>query len=111
MKYSWRTEWPLWILLAGMFLAAAATWPTAPDRIPIHWDMHGEVNGYGGKFEGLLLAPLLALSLYVFFLVLPRMDPLRANYNEFAGAYTLFRSSIVGFLAFAYGIIILWIQG
>lgn len=111
MKYSWRTEWPLWLLLAAMFLTAALTWPTAPERIPIHWDLHGDVNGYGGKFEGLLLLPVIALGIYLLFLVLPRLDPLHRNYAGFAGVFTLFRFTILFFLAAVEGIIHLWIRG
>ena len=111
MKFTWRTEWPLWVLLAGMFLLAAITWSTAPDRIPLRWGMNGEVNGYGGKFEGLLLLPLLALGTYLLFLVVPRLDPLRANYPHFAGAYTLFRFGVLAFLALVYGFIHLWLRG
>lgn len=111
MKFSWRTEWPLCLLLAMMFLAAAVTWPTAPERIPVHWDVHGEVNGYGGKFEGLLLIPIIALVLYLIFLILPRLDPLHMNYAGFSGAYTIFRFTLLLFLAVVEGIIHLWIRG
>ena len=111
MKFSWRTEWPLWALLAAMFLLAAATWSSAPDRIPVHWGFNGEANGYGGKFEGLLLIPLIALAVYVTFLVIPRIDPARANYAQFAGAYTFFRFVVLLTLALVYGVIHLWIRG
>ena len=99
------------VFLLAMFVAAAVTWPTAPDRIPIHWDTHGDVNGYGGKFEGLLLIPLIASGIYLLFLVLPRLDPLHMNYGRFAGAYTLFRFAILAFLASIEAIIQLWIRG
>ncbi|HZI89149.1 MAG TPA: SdpI family protein [Candidatus Polarisedimenticolia bacterium] len=111
MKFSWRTEWPLWLLLAAMFVLAAVTWPHAPDRIPTHWGTDGKVNGYGGKFEGLVLIPLISLILYALFLVLPKFDPLRVNYATFAGAYTVLRFAILLFMAILYGVIHLWIRG
>ncbi len=111
MKFTWRTEWPLWALLAAMFFLAAVTWQHAPDRIPVHWGLNGEVDGYGGKFEGLLLVPLIALGVYVMFLVLPKLDPGRANYAQFKGAYTLLRFSILAVLALVDGVIHLWIRG
>ena len=111
MKLSWRTEWPLWLLLGAMFAAAAVAWPTAPDRIPVHWDVHGEADGYGGRFEGLLLIPLIGLAIYLLFLILPKLDPLHMNYARFAGAFTLFRFTILFFLAAVEGIIHLWIRG
>ncbi len=111
MKFTWRREWPLWTLLVGMFLLAAITWQSAPDRIPTHWGADGRVNGYGGKLEGLLLIPLVAFILYLLFLVLPRLDPLHANYARFSGAYTTFRFSILLFMALMYLLVHLWIRG
>ena len=63
MKISLRSELPQIVLIAVMFALAAITWPSAPDRIATHWNLHGQVDGYGGKFSGLLLLPLLALGL------------------------------------------------
>jgi uncharacterized membrane protein len=111
MKFTWRTEWPLWVLLLAMFALAVITWPHAPDRIPVHWGLNGEVNGYGGKFEGLLLIPILGLAIYLLFLVMPRLDPGRVNYPRFAGVYTLFRFGTLTLLAVGYGITHLWIRG
>jgi uncharacterized membrane protein len=35
-----------------MFLAAGLSWSSAPERIPVHWDVAGQVDRYGGKLEG-----------------------------------------------------------
>lgn len=104
MKLSWRSEWPQWILLLAMFALAAATWAGAPERIPVHWDAHGEVDGYGGRFEGLLVLPLAGLAMYLVMAFLPRLDPGRANYAQFAGAYTALRTLILAFVAGLYGV-------
>jgi len=111
IQTKWQVELPLWLILAGMFLLAAATWVSAPDRIPMHWNLHGQVNGYGGKFEGLLAIPLLTLGIYLLMLFLPRVDPGRANYPRFLGPYSVIRVGIVVFLALIYGVIHMWIRG
>lgn len=111
MKYDWKTELPCWLLLAGMFLAAVISWPSAPDRIPVHWGVNFQPDRYGGKFEGLLAIPLLGLGLYALLLFLPRIDPGRANYPRFAGAYAAIRIALTAFLAGVYGLIHLWIRG
>lgn len=105
MKIAWKVEVPQWIILAGMFAAAAIAWPHAPDRIPVHWNINGEIDRYGGRFEGLLLMPLVALGMYVLMLVLPRIDPGRANYARFRGAYNAIRITLlVLFAVFDVGI-------
>ena len=111
MKLSWRTEWPHWLLLAAMFVFAAATWGSAPDRIPVHWGIGGQVDRWGGKFEGLLAIPLLSLGIYVLMIVLPRFDPGRANYDAFAGPYATLRLGIIVVMAALYALIILWVRG
>src|SRR2546427_7253932 len=111
MKFTWRTEWPLWLLLALMFLIAAITWVHAPDRVPTHWGANGEVNGYGGKFEGILLVPLVAVVIYLLFLLLPKIDPARENYARFAGAYPTLRFTVLLFLTLVSFVVHLAIRG
>jgi uncharacterized membrane protein len=111
MKTSLRVELPQIVLLASMFVLAALTWPHAPERIPVHWDVRGEVNGFGGKVEGLLLLPLIALAVYLMMRFLPVLDPGRANYPTFAGAYAVIRVSALVVIATVYGIIHLSLRG
>ncbi len=109
MNIKWKVEVPQWILLAAMFGAALAAWPNAPNRIPVHWGLAGQPDRFGGRFEGLLLLPLVALGLYVLMLVLPRIDPGRANYGRFPGAYAAIRIGVLGLLAAIHGAALAWI--
>ncbi len=111
MKLSWRTEWPQWALLVGMFALAASAWSTAPARIPMHWNFAGQVDRYGGRFEGLLAVPLLALAIYLLMIFLPRIDPGRANYDAFAGPYATLRLLILAVMAVIYGLVYLAMRG
>ena len=111
MKITWRTEWPHWLVLAAQFALAGLTWSSMPDRMPIHWGLDGQVNGYGGKFEGLLALPIISLALYFLLLWLPRLDPGRANYQSFAGAYAVIRLGVLAVVTVAYGVIQLEAHG
>lgn len=87
MKISWRTEWPLWLILAAMFTLATLSWHAVPDRMPVHWGISGEPDRWGGRVEGLLLLPVIGVAVYLVLLAAPRIDPGRANYASFMGAY------------------------
>ncbi len=102
MTKNWRNEWPHWLLLVGMFVAGAIAWPHTPERVPVHWGLDGTADRYGGRVEGVLLLPLLAIGIYVLLLVSPRFDPGRANYELFAGAYRLIRLAVLALLAAIY---------
>src|SRR5918997_3029780 len=111
MCLTWKTELPQLMLVAAMFVLAAVFWPSAPEQIPVHWDISGQVDRYGRRFEGLLLLPVLALSLYLLLLFLPRIDPRRSNYARFRNAYLTVRVAILVFIALNYGFMLLWVGG
>jgi uncharacterized membrane protein len=99
------------LLLVAMFALAAATWGSAPDRIPVHYGFDGRPDRWGGRFEGLFAMPLTAFGVYVLMLLFPRIDPGRANYEAFAGAYATLRLAIIALLAAIQGIVVLAIRG
>ena len=111
MRTNLRIEAVQWILIGAMFVLAVAAWPSAPDRIPVHWGLSGEPDRYGGKLEGLLMLPLVTLGVYLLMLFLPRVDPRRAAYAMFEGAYGAIRLSVTVFLAFLHGFVLLWTMG
>jgi uncharacterized membrane protein len=111
MRLDWRREWPQWAIVAAMFAIAALAWQTTPDRVPVHWDAAGNVNGYGGRFEGLLVEPLIAAGINLAMLFLPRLDPGRANYANFQTAYDTIRATVIAVQAAVYAVTVLAIRG
>ena len=94
-----RREWPHWVILVGLFAASAVAWDRVPERIATHWNIRGEVDGYGARLEGLLLVPLIALGMYLLLALLPRIDPARANYASFSGPYVVIRAAFTTMMA------------
>ena len=111
MKVNWRTEIISLFLIASMFVLAAITWPVVPDSIPVHWGFSGQPDRYGGKFEGLLLLPLISLGIYLLLLFLPRIDPRGGRYQRFAGAYLVIRTVLIAFFVVVYVVSVLWARG
>lgn len=111
MKVNWKAEIPLIALIVGMWLAAAWMWPSSPGRFPVHWGPSGEVDRYGGRIEGLLLMPAIAVAIYLLMLFVPRLDPGRMNYAKFAGAWYTMRASSLALLALLYAVTLLSARG
>jgi uncharacterized membrane protein len=107
MKFSLRKELPQLLLIAGMFALAAICWSQAPEKMPIHWNFRGVADGYGGKFAGLLLLPLIAAATYLLTLLVPLVDPGRLNYRNFAKVYNTFRLVLMLFLGVIYVVTLL----
>ncbi len=107
MHTSWRSELPQLVLVLAMFVAGAWAWNYVPEKIPVHWNIRGEVDRYGGRFEGLMVVPLIASGLYLLLRVLPKLDPRAENYQIFAGPYTVIRNVLMAFLAVIYALLLL----
>jgi uncharacterized membrane protein len=105
MKLTWKSEGLSLAMLAAMFIMTAVSWSSAPDRIPVHWGIDGQVDRYGGRVEGLLAAPLIGLGIYLLLLVVPLIDPRRAHYAAFQGPYAVMRTAAVS-VAFALDIMV-----
>jgi uncharacterized membrane protein len=111
MKFSWQRESLPIGLIALMFGLAAWQWPTAPDIIPVHWNIHGQVDAWGGKFMGLLLLPLVALGVELLLRVLPGFEPKLKDDPRFQTPYYVVRVSVLLLLLAIYVFTLLSIHG
>lgn len=102
MKFVPFLEIPQIAIVLALFLWAAIGWNSAPARIAVHWNLRGEVDRYGGKFQGLLLVPIIAAVLY-----LSTLFTLGAigNRNVVALSFTVFRFAFLITLAGVYAMI------
>lgn len=93
------------------FMLGAYLYPIMPERMASHWDASGSVNGYMSKLWGLFLMPVISTVLFLAFLVIPRIDPLKENIAKFRAYYDLFILQLFGFLFYIYLLTIFWNLG
>ena len=77
-----KKEWLQILILALPFCVAAALWNKLPDPMPNHWGINGQVDGYASKPVAALLLPCINLAFTALMMVLPRIDPKFARYDE-----------------------------
>jgi uncharacterized membrane protein len=78
------------------------------ETIASHWDIQGEVNGYISKVWGLFLMPLLSLGLFLLFITIPKIDPLKQNIAKFRKYFDGFVILIILFLFYLQLLTIFW---
>jgi uncharacterized membrane protein len=83
------------VLIGLALIFTAVVYGRLPERMPVHWSWQGEVDRWGGRLEGALLLPGLALVIWLLLRFLPRIDPRRANYERFQGTYDLLINLLV----------------
>lgn len=64
--------------LVALCVVAIQSWPNLPERFPIHFDIQGNANGWGGKTT-LIWLPILGLATYALLTLLVRF-PHSFNY-------------------------------
>src|SRR5205807_4805262 len=65
----------IWVIIAIQIIVAVYGFAVLPDTVPIHWGMNGQVNGYGPKWMGTFLYPLMSIGIYVLVRVLLAAGP------------------------------------
>ena len=52
-------------VIALQIIVSLVTFPFLPDRVPIHWNAAGQVDGYASKWFNLLFYPLMSIGIVV----------------------------------------------
>ena len=99
------------VLVLAATIAGLTLWNRLPDQMASHWNVYDQVDGYMSKFWGVFLMPLISLGMFLLFLVIPNIDPLKANIAQFRDAFNLFIVLIVGFMVYVYALTLLWNLG
>ena len=99
------------VLLLVTTLAGVLHWNGLPDPMASHWGINDQVNGTMPKFWGVFLMPLISLGLFLLFLLIPAIDPLKANIAKFRGAFNLFIVFMTLFLMYVQGLMLAWNLG
>ena len=99
------------MLIAAAVVAGAALWSRLPEQMASHWNVNDQVDGYMSRFWGVFLMPLTATGMLILFLLVPQIDPLKANIAKFRETFNLFIVLIIAFLLYLYGLTLAWSLG
>ena len=99
------------IMIAVAVIAGLLLWNQLPEQMASHWNSNDQVDGYMTKFWGVFLMPLVILGMLALFIVVPNIDPLKANIAQFRGAFNLFIVLISAFMLYVHGLTLAWSLG
>lgn len=80
-------KWIPALLVIAATIASIVVYPQMPERVPTHWNIEGEVDGWSSRFFGAWLMPLMMAVILVILRMVPLIDPRRANFEKFQGVY------------------------
>jgi uncharacterized membrane protein len=98
-----------WITAALLVVITTATtawcYSSLPDQIPTHWNIHGEVDGYGGRWT-LFIFPVLMAGMMALFYFLPALSPRHFEVDTFRSTYLFIMVLVVGLFAYMDGVLL-----
>jgi uncharacterized membrane protein len=80
-------KWIPAILILSAVIASILVYPQLPEKMPTHWSASGDVNGWSDRLWGAWMVPLIMAVVWLAMRGLPHIDPRKANYAKFSGAY------------------------
>lgn len=99
------------LIVLASFGASTYFYPQMPETVASHWDINGEVNGYMSKFWGLFLMPIISLAIFLFFLAIPKIDPLKSNIEKFRKYFDAFIVVFLLFFLYVHLLTVVWNLG
>jgi uncharacterized membrane protein len=99
------------IMIAAALALSLAVYSRLPDPVASHWGVNDQVNGTTSRFWGAFLMPVIALGMLGLFLVLPGIDPMKANIAQFRPIFNAFIAVIVAFLLYVHVLTLIWNLG
>lgn len=106
-----RSDAAVLAIVLMSFALGIYLYPSMPDTMASHWNAAGEVDGYMSKFWGVFFMPILSAGLYLLFLAVPKIDPMKANIEKFRKYYDGFVVLIIAFLFYIYLLTVYWNLG
>ena len=99
------------LLIALTVILSLAVYNQLPAQVASHWGADDQVNGTMPRFWGAFLLPLVTLGILGLFLLIPAIDPLKANIAQFRGVFNLFILLMVAFMTYVHALTIAWNLG
>lgn len=98
MNETLKKELPIIGFVLLPFINLAYLWNSLLEKIPIHWDYKGEINGWGTKYSLLGIIFLLPVFTYVLMLAIPKIDP-KKRIELMGGKYYQIKFVLVVFMS------------
>jgi uncharacterized membrane protein len=90
-----------WIGLGMIAIATVfgiAVMNELPERVPIHWNISGQIDGYADRAVAVWLTPVVLAGLWLLLTFIAKLDPINKNYASMSGTVKRINNAVMLFL-------------
>jgi uncharacterized membrane protein len=88
------------------WVASAIVYPSMPARIPTHWNIRGEIDGYGAKTWAVFMMPAMLIGFLLLFWLLPVLSPKNFEVEPFRSTYLFIMVTVVGLFTYIHAVML-----
>ncbi|MCP4438121.1 MAG: DUF1648 domain-containing protein [Aureispira sp.] len=92
-------EFLLLVLVIAPSIYAVLMWTKMPDIVPVHWNLKGEVDGYGSRHMVLGLTAGLSIFIYALMALIPKLAVRKESFKQLGKTYFKLRVILQLFFA------------
>lgn len=97
-----------WYIAIGITLVAlgatAIIYPSLPPKVPIHWNIRGEIDSYGPKTWAAFLMPAAMVVMLGVFALLPALSPKQFEIDAFRTTYYFIVVLVIGLFGYIHAL-------
>jgi uncharacterized membrane protein len=93
------------LLAAAALVATLLVYPQLPERVPIHWNIHGQVDGHGGK-PWVFLTPAISVGMLLLFWLIPWLSPKPFAVDSFRATYWFIVLVLTAMFVYLHGLLV-----
>jgi uncharacterized membrane protein len=87
-------------VIVAMLAGTLVAYPQLPSMVPIHWNAHGQVNGWGPKWSLFFWGPGIMTGIVLLFAALPWLSPKKFEVDSFRATYLYIMIVVVALFAY-----------
>ena len=91
-------------MILGLFILGIVYYPQLPARVPSHWNIHGDIDGWSTPCFAAFFLPMIILGIYLFLSFIVFLDPFRKNIEKFYDVLWQFKLAMILFMGGLYGV-------
>lgn len=106
MTMGWKYYLGAVAVILAVLAGIAVAYPHLPAIVPLHWDAHGRVNGWGPKWSLFLWGPGMMTAFVLLFWALPWLSPRHFEVDSFRATYLYIMVVLVAMLGYIFLLIL-----